>query len=182
MNSISLANSVSWPVELSVLLLVTLAMLSDLRARKIPNRLLAVALVVALLEQCWQHGVMDGGLAWLGGCLVGMVLLVPGYLLRMMGAGDVKLLGTVGAFFGVLGAVQIGLVSCVFGGLYGLMMMIRQRQVRAGLVNSKWMLFSAAQIFGSSLKRSESAPATIGRIPYAVAIALGTACVLCVSR
>jgi len=181
MHSITLATSVSWPVELSVLLLVTLAMLSDLRSRRIPNRLLAVALAVALLEQCLQLGVIDGGLAWLGGCLVGLLLLMPGYLLRVMGAGDVKLLAVVGAFFSPLGAVQIGLMSCVFGGLYGLIAMIRQRQVRAGLVNSKWMLFAAVQAFESPLTRSASEPATIGRIPYAVAIALGTACVLFVS-
>jgi prepilin peptidase CpaA len=174
MNSLSLLSNVSLTVEASVLLLVTLAMLSDLHTRLIPNRLVASALLVALLEQCLQQGLVAGALAWGGGLAVGMLVLMPGYLLRMMGAGDVKLLGAVGAFFCAQDAFLIGLVSCVVGGLYGVVMMVRNGQIRRCWNNIRWVILAAVQPKESALGLRDSTPVTIGRIPYAVAVALGT--------
>jgi prepilin peptidase CpaA len=182
MSSLSLLSDVSLTVEASVVLLVTLAMLSDLHTRRIPNQLVASALVVALLEQCLQRGLIDGSLAWLGGLVVGMLLLFPGYLLRMMGAGDVKLLGAVGAFFCAQDALLIGLVSCVVGGLYGVVMMVRTGQIRRCWNNIRWVILAAVQPKEASLELRDSTPVTIGRIPYAVAIALGTSGLLWLGR
>lgn len=186
MNFMVLEQSVSWMLVLSVILLVTLATLSDLRSRRIPNRLVGPALLVALLEQCLQNGFLDGGLAWFFGAAIGMGLLLPGYLLRMMGAGDVKLMGAVGAFVGAAGALQIGLVSCAFGGVFSLVMMMRKHQLRTGLGNvRKWLFMAALQSRAASLGLMpaayglrESGLPSVGRLPFGLAIACGCACVL----
>lgn len=93
-------NGVPFPIGPCVLALVMIAALSDLNTRRIPNWLVATALVVALPMQVVLHGATEGMQMWLGGCLTGGLLLLPGYLMRLMGAGDVKLMAAVGAFCG----------------------------------------------------------------------------------
>jgi prepilin peptidase CpaA len=51
------------------------------------------------------------------GALFGMVLMFPAYLCRSMGAGDVKLVGVVGAAVGALHVPSILLSTIIIGGL-----------------------------------------------------------------
>jgi prepilin peptidase CpaA len=172
-------NSVPFPVGPCLLLLVGIAMATDLRSRRIPNWLVASGLVVALAVQCALHGPAHGALLWLGGCLTGGALLLPGYLLRMMGAGDVKLMAAVGAFCGALGAFEIAVVATALGGILAVLNMIWRRRVRRGVENTLSVVLAmpAAQD-GSPYGIRHQATPSVGSLPYGVAIALGTVCVL----
>jgi prepilin peptidase CpaA len=99
---------------------VVIASIFDVISHRIPNLLLAPALSVALLS-----GVLVGGLGGifmsLGGLGVGLVMLMPLYVMGAMGAGDVKLLGVAGAFLGPYGALVAGLTTFVAGAVFGLL-------------------------------------------------------------
>jgi prepilin peptidase CpaA len=125
------------------------------------------------------HGVTDGLLFGLGGGFTGALLMFPGYMLRMTGAGDVKLMAATGAFCGVLGAVEIVLATCVIGGIWSLATMLKRRQMRAGLQGVAAMLVTL-QTRSSGPRDPSASPATqsVGTLPYGVAIALGTVVVL----
>ena len=85
--------------NLVAILLVTLACITDLRARRIPNVLTFGATIGALVFHLVVAGV--GGLAEsAGGWMLGAALFFPMFALRGMGAGDVKLLAAVGAWLG----------------------------------------------------------------------------------
>jgi len=89
-------NTPLW-VVVPVLVLVAMATQSDVTSRRIPNRLVGPALLLALIA----HGVMGGWTGLLGsaaGMLAAAGLLLPGHLARWMGAGDVKLMAAVGAW------------------------------------------------------------------------------------
>ena len=79
-----------------VLLLVTTAARTDVLTRKIPNTLTFPALLLALVTHLVLGG-RDGLLSALAGMTVAGVALIPGWLMRWMGAGDVKLMAAVGA-------------------------------------------------------------------------------------
>jgi prepilin peptidase CpaA len=97
--------------ELALLLTAGAAALEDLASRRIPNDLLAAALGCALV----MHGA-GGSLPTMAGGMAAGLLLLPLYILRGMGAGDIKLLVTLGAFGGPLLAVQLVLAATlVFG-------------------------------------------------------------------
>lgn len=97
--------------------LVLLATGRDLAERTIPNQFIAAGL---LLAGC-AH-LLSGSPGWtpLAGLAVGFFLFLPMYLARGMGAGDVKLMGVVGAFAGPALALHIVLASCLVGGALAL--------------------------------------------------------------
>jgi prepilin peptidase CpaA len=79
----------------------------DIRQRRVPNLLLILAAVPA----CASLLLARGGLLNVGpvlaliGALIGAALLLPGYLLRQVGAGDVKLAALLGLMVGAVGVL-----------------------------------------------------------------------------
>ena len=149
----------------------------DLRTRRIPNGLTIPALAVALC----LHGALGAGEGLLlsaAGALAAGALVLPGYLLRFTGAGDVKLLMAVGAFLAFPDALVAGLVALILGGLLGVSAALRVGTLGQVLSRSlglaRWL---ASRANGASYQR----PATSGlRVPFGVAIALATVLVILV--
>jgi prepilin peptidase CpaA len=83
---------------------VLVAAVIDVFTHRIPNNLLAPALVLALLTGTATGGVM-GLMLSLAGLAIGFAMLLPIYSMGAMGAGDVKLLAVAGAFLGPNGAL-----------------------------------------------------------------------------
>lgn len=144
----------------------------DLRERRIPNAVTLPALGLALC----LHGATQAGqgllLSALGALAAG-ALLLPGYLLKATGAGDVKLLMAVGAFLAWPSALLAGLLSLVVGGVLGLVFALLKGRLGTVLSRSfglaRWMALKAS---GTPLAR----PGTSGlKLPFGVAIALATA-------
>jgi len=98
---------------------VLIAAVTDILTHRIPNNLLAPALVLALLT-----GIATGGATGLvlslAGLVVGFAMLLPLYSMRATAAGDVKLLAVAGAFLGPEGALVAGLMTFVAGAVFGL--------------------------------------------------------------
>lgn len=149
----------------------------DLRTRRIPNGLTVPALVAALCLH-GAHGAGQGLLVSAGGALAAGVLLLPGYLLRFTGAGDVKLLMAVGAFLGFPSALTAGLLALLVGGLLGLVTAARFGRFVEVLGRTfhvaRWLAYRAA---GAPLR----APNTSSlRVPFGIAIAIATVLVVLV--
>lgn len=167
---------------LAVLLL--LATREDIRSHRIPNRLvltgvvLGVALNGLLPGGSGFNSLTPGGLGWLAalkGLVLGLAVLLPIYLLRAMGAGDVKLMGMVGAFLGAGDLIGALIATLIAGGVIALVAALWSRQFMNLLLNIKEMLF------GGLLKMStgrpplmNDMPLSVGQLPYAVAITTGT--------
>lgn len=98
---------------------VLIAAVTDLFVHRIPNLLLAPALAIALIIGASMDGIF-GVLSVSGGLAVGIAMLLPLYVLRAMGAGDVKLLGVAGAFLGPEGALIAGMLTFMAGAILGL--------------------------------------------------------------
>jgi prepilin peptidase CpaA len=79
-----------------ILVSATTAAYFDLRWRRIPNWLVGATIVLSFVWHAWSSG-WNGLLMSGAGLLVAMALLLPLYLLKGMGAGDVKFFGAIGA-------------------------------------------------------------------------------------
>jgi prepilin peptidase CpaA len=146
----------------------------DVRSRRIPNLLVGSALTAALIAQ-W----LGGGASGLASGLIGMLLaggiLLPGWLLRWMGAGDVKLMAAAGAWFGFPQSLFATLTSLMAGGVIALVLAARHRAVGRSLRGALQIGVSAVMGAGPS------GAAAVGsglRFPFAVAILAGCATAL----
>jgi prepilin peptidase CpaA len=102
---------------LPMLLLVAVAATCDLRIGKIPNALILVGLVTGLCLAVVDRGA-EGLITALAGFGLGFILLLPGYLMRFTGAGDLKLLTTLGVFSGPSTLLVIFSTSVVAGAMF----------------------------------------------------------------
>jgi prepilin peptidase CpaA len=168
-------NAFEFPVGACLFGLVAAAAGMDLHTRRIPNVLVLIGLVLALAVQWALHGAAEGIHRWMLGLLTGGGLFFPLYLLRGMGAGDVKLMAAVGAFVGPEIALEIVLVTCVIGGVWALAVVAFRGAVKSVGTNMLAILLSRGGQSGSLSGTTKGAALpSVGSLPYGVAIAVGT--------
>jgi prepilin peptidase CpaA len=162
------------PVPLCVIVLAIVAASTDLTARRIPNRLIALGLAVALAVQMSIHGPLAGALDWMIGAACGFAVLLPFYLLGGMAAGDVKLLMMIGAWVGPALTWRIALATFLIGGLWSLLIVLLRGRFLRLLLNLRQLIggLAVAPLKQPSLIDTQSE--SVGSIPYGVAIAAGT--------
>jgi prepilin peptidase CpaA len=106
-------------LELTVVGFALVAVAWDVATRRIPNALTFGAALAALVAHAYIGGWTGLGMAAVGWA-AGVALFFPVFALGGMGAGDVKLLGAVGAWLGPVAAVWVALYAGIAGGLMGL--------------------------------------------------------------
>ena len=163
------------PLMLGLIFMLSLAVITDLSARKIPNVLVLFGLIISLVGQCFTtQGA--GGLNWLAGVAIAFSCFIPLYLLRGMAAGDVKLMMAVGGFLGY--PLIINTVVCVFlsGGVIAIVFVIIKGRFKRLFDNMRVMFtdFYIKSTSGVNVADDYVMKNSAGRMPYAVAIAVGT--------
>ena len=104
-------------IILIVLLLTTIY--TDLHSSRIPNVLTLTTAGFGLVAHAYLAG-FNGVLFSLEGLGTGLGLFLLVYASGGIGAGDVKLMGAVGALIGPYGAMVSGLLAMLVGGVYAL--------------------------------------------------------------
>jgi prepilin peptidase CpaA len=160
-----------------VIALVALACISDLRTRRIPNRLTFGATIAALLFHATTSGT-SGLAASVGGWLLGAALFFPVFALRGMGAGDVKLLAAVGAWLGPVPVVLVALITAIAGGVMALVVSLMHGYLSTALRNV-WLVLMLWRTSGIQSVPAVTLEGARGpRLAYAVPIAIGTVATL----
>ena len=105
-------------IQVALVTVVLIAAGFDTRFRRIPNWLNLSGVVLGFgLNVLCSH--LDGAVLSIEGLLLGTAVYLPLYLLRGMGAGDVKLMAAVGALVGPSHWLAILLITALAGGAAG---------------------------------------------------------------
>lgn len=164
------------PREAVLLLLLLVAAVIDVRSYRVPNALTVAGMLLGLLVGTFDSPVpYRGFLHSLGGLVTGLSCLLPLHALKVMGAGDVKLMAVVGAFVGLPDVLPALVFIFLAGGAtalgYSLLPGIGRR-----VVSNLSVAVRAVVTTGFSGARAAAPGLTsAARLPYAVCIGLGTA-------
>jgi len=163
---------------LSTIVVVTVAVITDLLWRRIPNFLTIPAFVLAVVVRLVFQGWTGLGLA-IAGAVAAPVLLLLMHGGKGIGMGDLKLTAAIGAMLGPVMAVVTVLLSAVAGGLLAILMMLRPGGQLAELVS----VLSIGIPFIKK-RKSDDAPAedqtSMETMPYGLAIGAGSLMTLAV--
>jgi prepilin peptidase CpaA len=160
-------------------LLVSLAAaaVSDYRTFRIPNLITGSGIVFALVYNTVVPPEWHADWTWApAGMLLGFGAMLPMYAIRVMGAGDVKLMAMVGAFLGVSATLTALLFCVVTAGIAALAFALRKRVMARMLANvggvMRGMLWSA--MASGDLRLQPGAVQSVGKLAYGISIAVGT--------
>jgi len=149
------------------------AAFTDVKARRIPNRLTYPAALLGLGLQTALHGWRGLLLSVGGGLLFGGVFMVF-HLVRAMGAGDVKLAAALGCIAGIGGSPLLMFATAVAGGAVAMVFIVASGRIVETLRNTLWVVAFHAQ---HGLKTHPTVnlenPGAV-RMPYGLAFAAGT--------
>jgi prepilin peptidase CpaA len=156
--------------------IVCIAAVIDVRTMRLPNWLTVAALAAGLLFSAIAPAPDNSFWRALGGAGAGLAVTLPLYVLRLMGAGDVKLIAGVGAFLGfpaIFGALAYVFIA---GGVLAIVIAIWRRSLKRLAVNvtqaTQGLFYTAMAGVRSTVVLSQGA--SIGKLPYGVAICAGT--------
>ncbi len=146
----------------------------DVTRRRIPNRLTYPTIIGAIVVRALlQRG--SGLKAALLGGLLGGGLFVVFFLLRTMGAGDVKLMAAVGCLVGPAKSLQIVLAAAIAGGILALIFSVWRRRLRTTFANIGDLLRFHVLLRGAVHPNLNLSNPEAVRMPYALPIAVGVA-------
>jgi prepilin peptidase CpaA len=121
------------------LVIAAVACITDLRTGRIPNVLTFSSAVAAL----FFHAVVgrgEGILLSLTGLIVGVVVFFIPFALRGLGAGDVKLLGAIGAWIGPAAIAWTALYTGILGGVLCVVVAAFHGYLRQAISNIRALL------------------------------------------
>ena len=155
------------------LCLVAVASAYDLRTRRIPQVLTLGGAAAGLLFHLALGG-WNAGLASATGWAIGIAIFFLPYALGGLGAGDVKLLGAIGAWLGPMNAVWVGLYAGAAGGLLAIFVALTKGYLfqavgNVGVMLAYWRLNGVKPLPEITLEHSRGP-----RLAYALPILAGT--------
>jgi prepilin peptidase CpaA len=115
------------------LVILSAALYTDIRWKKIPNTLTLPAIMCGLCFHGMMNAAAEGFSFALSGCLTGGLFLLIPFAMGGVGGGDVKLLGALGAWLGAEAVFSVFLYSAMIGGVMaGILLIGKRRSARSG--------------------------------------------------
>ena len=169
-----------WHVTSAVLVPgVLVASWIDYSQRRVPNWLNLTLIILGFIVQAvffgWT-GMREGGL----GLLTGFSLLIVPWLMRAMGAGDVKLMAAIGVFMGPWLTFVSFALGAVIGGITAVIMTVSTGRLRMAYANLGLIMvkMSSPQTMFSDFASTKSLGSSSMLLPYGVPLSAGTLIIL----
>ena len=170
------------PVSLALMLvaMVLTAAIWDLKSRRIPNWLSLTGIILGVALNSFLYG-LAGLKESLEGMGMAFGIYFVLYLIRAMGAGDVKLMAAVGAFVGPANWFYIFLITAVLGGVIALAVLAWHKRLRKTFGNVSFIVSEMMHLRAPYMGREELSVKSqkAFTLPHGAVIGLG--CILFLS-
>lgn len=142
-------------------IILAVALFTDLKSRKIPNKWIVISMVLALASSYYFfqfEGIKQGAIA----SLVALFMTLPLVLLGALGAGDMKLMFAFGLASSYPVVFAVVVLSFVWGAVIGVALAIFRGR-------GKLLITNTFKIIAAKTQSKEE----LHKIPYTVALLLG---------
>ena len=180
MSDILASMSDNW-VYWAVSIFAVVAAYIDGKELRVPNKLTFPMIIAGWIWSSYFYGVNgDGwyvGLMWsLAGTFVGMMTLLPAYAIGGMGAGDVKMMGAIGAWVHCLIVFYAFCVGAIVGAILSIIMVLMAGEGRKHFTQFFFILNEIQTVKDpEELARLATERKTKMRLlPYGIPMAIGT--------
>ena len=164
--------TIAQPYLYALMALLLPAMLFDIRQHRVPNWLTLpfwlIGIVLHIILGGWS-GFLDSSY----GLLLMLALMLPFYLVGLMGAGDVKLMTAVGAIVGIDATLQVALGIVITGFFMSVAILAKQR-LFPGLLTRMRSIIGASIADRRAAYQQPTHEQKQLVLPYAVPITFGT--------
>ena len=160
-------------LALSLGVVLLSAMITDLRSQKIPNYLTYPTILLAFFYHTVTMG-YAGFFFSLKGFGLGMGALMVFHFLGAMGAGDVKLMGAIGAVLGSSATLYALLCTALVGGIYALIFLTLNTEYLKSLMRRFALMAKTLVSTGHVAYVPAADTEEKIKLCYGVAIAVGT--------
>jgi prepilin peptidase CpaA len=143
---------------------------TDWRTRRIPNWLTVPTLLLGIVINTFAQGWAGTKNSLLGAGL-GLGLLLPFVLLKSLGGGDWKLVGSLGAFLGPSRLIVVLVITVLTAGLMAVLLIIWKRRIGQTLRNLAHILASLLTLHLPGPEMSLDNPDSL-KVPFGVAVAM----------
>jgi prepilin peptidase CpaA len=154
-------------VHIASLTIASIACVTDLRTRRIPNVLTFGVAAFGVSIAALQLGSLTATQALLG-LAVGLALMLPGHLIGATGAGDVKLFAAIGTLIGPSAILMAFLYTALAGGALAIVIAVRRGALHQTVDRAATLVRTGGANVGD-IER-----AAVNRFAYAPAIAIGS--------
>jgi prepilin peptidase CpaA len=162
---------------LCAVLFASACALVDVRTRRIPNELTMLGLAVGVALNGAAFG-LSGLVYSLAGAVLAAAILIGPFALGGIGAGDVKMMGAVGALLGPRLGIASLLLGMILGGIFMIVHLKRRGRLREKSAALGHMVAAAALSGTVAPLRASADHADAVALPYSVPLGLATALVV----
>lgn len=170
-------NWVFWAVSI----FCVVAAYIDGKELRVPNKLTFPMIVAGWVWSSISYGLAGEGwyvgLWWsLAGMTVGLLTLLPAWMIGGMGAGDVKMMAAIGAWVHCTIVFYAFCLGTIIGALLAIGMILFSGNIRKHY-NQFWLIFNEIMIIKNPDKLAEIAAErkpTMKLLPYGIPLAIGT--------
>lgn len=164
------------PADYLTVLLMVICIYTDIKGRRIYNKVLLPFLAAGLAANLLAGG-LPGLMESSKGSLIGLGLLFIPFAMGGIGGGDVKLMAVIGAIKGPAFVLSTFLAGAIAGGILALALLIRHRRLLTTLsgclASASNLLIRYGITFSTADTRDEEAKPL--HLPYSLAIGTGVA-------
>jgi len=120
------------PLQAVVILLCAFTVVTDVFEHRVRNAWLLASLMLGAGSMAWMWLQNDAALPWMSpaGLLIGFLVLLPFYVMRWMGAGDVKFFATLGFLLGGKALLPIWIIASMLGGIHAVIILLSRHVIR----------------------------------------------------
>lgn len=124
-----------------VILISTLALLTDIASARIPNELFVFGLFISQINILWFKTVQDATYALIDAIVI-LIVLFPIFCIGCLGAGDIKVLMLLPSAFGLKESMRIIIIAFVVGSVIGVVKLIQNKDLLERIKRASLYLLS----------------------------------------